>query len=137
MVIADPRNLRVLLVAARSGDLLTAAYELGGTPLAASQQLTRLEREVGRTLVLRTLHGIVLTDAGRSADAAEDIERTLNLVAARVENPTTHCRRSSSMGCCLLRLDKCAYIFGPSAVPIVRDHPFPGDRAIGASGVEQ
>lgn len=81
----DPRRLRFLLAIARNGGILAAADELQVTPSAVSQQLVRLERETGVTLVRRTPRGAVLTDAGRTvADAAEEIERTLNVARARL-----------------------------------------------------
>lgn len=74
----DPRRLRFLLAVARSGGVLAAADDLSVTPSAVSQQLARLELEVGRPLVRRTSGGTVLTDAGRSlAESAEEVERVL------------------------------------------------------------
>lgn len=74
----DPRRLRFLLAIARSGGVLAAADDLGVTPSAVSQQLAKLELEVGRPLVRRTSSGTVLTDAGRVlAESAEEVERLL------------------------------------------------------------
>ena len=81
----DPRRLRFLLAVARSGGVLAAADDLDVTASAVSQQLARLEKEVGRPLVRRTATGTVLTDAGRGlVEAAEDIERTLAAARARL-----------------------------------------------------
>lgn len=81
----DPRRLRFLLAVARSGGVLAGADELGVTPSAVSQQLARLEQEVGRPLVRRTAAGTVLTEAGHSlAEAAEEIERTLSEARAKL-----------------------------------------------------
>jgi len=81
----DPRRLRFLLAIARAGGVLAAADELRVTPSAVSQQLARLEQEVGRSLVRRTSTGAVLTEAGRDlADAAEEIERTLAAARAKL-----------------------------------------------------
>ncbi|MDP9831085.1 LysR family transcriptional regulator [Kineosporia succinea] len=81
----DPRRLRFLLAIAREGGVLAAADALGVTPSAVSQQLARLEAETGCALVTRTTHGILLTDAGQAlAEAAEEIERALNLVRAKL-----------------------------------------------------
>ncbi len=81
----DPRRLRFLLAVARSGGVLAAADDLRVTPSAVSQQLARLESEVGRPLVRRTSTGTVLTDAGLAlAEAAEDVEKTLTEVRARL-----------------------------------------------------
>jgi len=85
-VILDPRRLRFLLAVARYGGVLAAADELGVTASAVSQQLGKLEQETGHTLLQRTPTGSVLTAAGLAlAEAAEDVERTLALARARLE----------------------------------------------------
>ncbi|MFD1210573.1 LysR family transcriptional regulator [Arthrobacter sp. GCM10027362] len=82
----DPRRLRVLLAIARTGGVLAAADELRITPSAVSQQLNKLEDETGHALVVRTPRGSVLTPAGLAiAEAAEEIERALNVARARME----------------------------------------------------
>lgn len=81
----DPRRLRYLLAIARTGGVLAAADELRVTPSAVSQQLARLESEVGHALVQRTPRGVVLTEAGRTVvEGAEEIERTLNDIESRL-----------------------------------------------------
>ena len=85
-MILDPRRLRFLLAVARYGGVLAAADELGVTASAVSQQLGKLEQETGHTLLQRTPSGSVLTPAGLAlAEAAEDVERTLALARARLE----------------------------------------------------
>jgi DNA-binding transcriptional LysR family regulator len=82
----DPRRLRTLLAIARTGGVLAAADELGITPSAVSQQLNKLEGETGHALVVRTPRGSLLTPAGIAmAEAAEEIERALNVARARME----------------------------------------------------
>ncbi|RAM35446.1 LysR family transcriptional regulator [Arthrobacter globiformis] len=82
----DPRRLRVLLAVARTGGVLAAADELGISPSAVSQQLTKLEDETGHALVVRTPKGSVLTPAGLAvAEAGEEIERALSVARARME----------------------------------------------------
>jgi molybdate transport repressor ModE-like protein len=82
----DPRRLRVLLAIARTGGVLAAADELRITPSAVSQQLNKLEDETKHALVVRTPKGSVLTPAGlAAAEAAEEIERALNVARARME----------------------------------------------------
>ncbi|QBR92983.1 LysR family transcriptional regulator [Nocardioides euryhalodurans] len=61
----DPRRVLVFRTVARAGSLSAAARELGWTQPAVSQQLQRLEHEVGGPLVLRSTRGVTLTDAGR------------------------------------------------------------------------
>ncbi|MBE4718676.1 LysR family transcriptional regulator [Pseudarthrobacter sp. AB1] len=86
----DPRRLRVLLAIARTGGVLAAADELGISPSAVSQQLTKLEDETGHALVVRTPKGSVLTPAGLAvAEAGEEIERALNVARARIDGGAT------------------------------------------------
>lgn len=81
----DPRRLPFLVAIARAGGVLAAADELGITASAVSQQLSRLEAETGCALVTRTAHGVLPTVAGQAlVEAGEEIERTLNLVRARL-----------------------------------------------------
>jgi DNA-binding transcriptional LysR family regulator len=83
----DPRRLRVLLAVARSGGVLAASDELGITPSAVSQQLSKLEKETGHALVVRTPKGSLLTPAGMAvAEAGEEIERALSVAAARMDS---------------------------------------------------
>jgi DNA-binding transcriptional LysR family regulator len=85
-MLLDPRRLRYLLAVARYGGVLAAADELAVTPSAVSQQLAKLERETGHTLLQRTPTGSVLTPAGLAlAEAAEDVERTLAVARSRLE----------------------------------------------------
>ena len=56
-------RLRVLQAVERHGSVTAAAAELHVTTSAVSQQLTKLERESGTTLVERSGRGIRLTDA--------------------------------------------------------------------------
>lgn len=60
----DPRRVLVFRAVARAGSLSAAARELGWTQPAVSQQLQRLEREVGSPLLLRGPRGVTLTEAG-------------------------------------------------------------------------
>lgn len=85
-VILDPRRLSFLLAVARYGGVLAAADELRVTASAVSQQIAKLERESGHTLLQRTPTGSVLTPAGLAlAEAAEDVERALAVARARLE----------------------------------------------------
>src|SRR5262249_24880127 len=58
-------RLRVLQAVARHGSVTAAAAELHVTTSAVSQQLTKLERESGTTLVERSGRGIRLTEAAQ------------------------------------------------------------------------
>lgn len=61
----DAHRLRVLVEIAHAGSITAAAERLSFTPPALSQQLTKLEREVGIPLVERGRAGVDLTEAGR------------------------------------------------------------------------
>ena len=61
----DPKRLVVLGEIADRGGISAAARALGHTSSAVSQQLTRLEQEVGVPLVDRTANGADLTATGR------------------------------------------------------------------------
>lgn len=82
----DPRRLVYLVAIARHGGVLAAADELKVTPSAVSQQLARLEAEVGQALVRRTPRGAIPTEVGMIlVDAAEEIGRTLTDARSRIE----------------------------------------------------
>ena len=77
-MVLDPRRMAVLLNVHRSGGMLAAADNADMTPSAISQQIAKLEREAGVTVLDRQPGGAVLTAAGRVlVDAAEHIESEL------------------------------------------------------------
>ena len=57
-------RLLLLLLVFRTGSLSAAADELALSTSAVSQQMSKLEREVGLPLVVRHPKGMRLTDAG-------------------------------------------------------------------------
>ncbi|GGP48098.1 LysR family transcriptional regulator [Saccharothrix coeruleofusca] len=59
----DLARLRALHAVATHGSVGAAATALGYTPSAISQQIAKLERETGATLLERRGRGVVLTDA--------------------------------------------------------------------------
>ncbi|GAB2829304.1 LysR family transcriptional regulator [Actinoallomurus bryophytorum] len=61
----DVVRLNVFVQVARTGSIAGAAKELTYTASAVSQQLSKLEREVGAVLATRTYMGIQLTAEGR------------------------------------------------------------------------
>ncbi|MFC8504224.1 LysR substrate-binding domain-containing protein [Pedococcus sp. NPDC057267] len=80
----DLRRLHVLREVGRSGSLTAAAAALSFTTSAVSQQVTKLEHEMGVPLLERHPRGAVLTEAGRALlRYAEEIDRTID--AARAE----------------------------------------------------
>ncbi|WP_280115752.1 LysR family transcriptional regulator [Leucobacter insecticola] len=78
-------RLQYLLQISRSGGVLSAAEAMNLTPSAVSQQLARLEAEVGVPLVERSPRGVVPTAAGQELiELAENVEREVNEAALRV-----------------------------------------------------
>ncbi|MDS1269247.1 LysR family transcriptional regulator [Lipingzhangella sp. LS1_29] len=71
----DANRLRVLVEIAHAGSITAAAERMAFTPAALSQQMTKLEREVGCALIERVRGGVRLTHAGRVA--VEHGERVL------------------------------------------------------------
>ncbi len=60
----DPRRLTVLALVYRTGGVLAAAQVLHVTPSAVSQQVSRLEREAGLELLVRSGRRLTLTQPG-------------------------------------------------------------------------
>ena len=70
----------------RHGSVVAAARELGYTSSAVSQQVGKLEREVGARLLEPAGRGVVLTDAALVlVDAAESIQAARELACGRLE----------------------------------------------------
>lgn len=61
----DADRVRVLVEVAHAGSIAAAAARMGFTPSALSQQLAKLEREVGTPLIERGRAGTRLTGPGR------------------------------------------------------------------------
>ena len=60
----DAKRLQILLSVVEGGSVTAAADELFYTPSGVSQQLRKLEEEVGQSLLQRHARGMVPTDAG-------------------------------------------------------------------------
>lgn len=60
----DVGRLATLVTVTQTGSINEAAKRLGYTPPAVSQQLTKLEKEVGAELLVRHYRGVRLTPAG-------------------------------------------------------------------------
>ncbi|UUN25676.1 LysR substrate-binding domain-containing protein [Streptomyces sp. FIT100] len=79
-------RLRTLDALARHGSVSGAADGLHVTTSAVSQQMAKLEREVGQQLLARNGRGVRLTDAGRLlADHAARILSQVELAQADIE----------------------------------------------------
>lgn len=111
----------VFRTVARAGSLSAAARELGWTQPAVSQQLQRLERDVGGPLLVRSSRGVTLTEAGRvllgRADtvagelhmAAEELASIAELRGGRVR---------------LVAFPSAAVTLAPAALKLLaQDHP--------------
>lgn len=80
-------RLRTLCMVAELGSLAAAAAALHMTPSGVSQQLSRLEKELGITVLERQGRGVRLTDAGtllahRGHDVLSRLERAESEVAS-------------------------------------------------------
>lgn len=74
----DPRRLATLLEIQRDGGIVSAAKTLNISPSAVSQQINKLETEIGTILINRTPTGATLTPAGKLlAESAERVEAEL------------------------------------------------------------
>ena len=78
----DVAALRALRSVATLGSLARAAEELGFTASAVSQQIKRLERQVGATVLAPAGRGVVLTPAGRAiVESAPEVFQALERCA--------------------------------------------------------
>lgn len=91
----DPRRLVLLQAISETGSLGQAARRLGRTRSAVSQQLAKLEREVGIALVDRAPGRLELTEAGRImaragariGESMADAERELTSLTGSISGP--------------------------------------------------
>jgi DNA-binding transcriptional LysR family regulator len=64
--VLDAQRLRVLAEVARAGSIASAAQRLAFTPSAVSQQIGKLERDLGCQLLHRHSRGVTLTPVGQA-----------------------------------------------------------------------
>ncbi|WP_235999233.1 LysR family transcriptional regulator [Qaidamihabitans albus] len=83
----DLTRLRLLAEVSRHGSMTSAAAALAYTPSAISQQIRRLESDVGQPLVDRHHRGVSLTEAGRViVEHTLAIERNLEALQVRLDD---------------------------------------------------
>lgn len=82
----DLPRLRMLIALREEGSISAAARSLRYTAAAVSQQISKLEREVGLALVWRHPRGVTLTPSG---DALADAGRDVMLRLAQAESRAT------------------------------------------------
>jgi DNA-binding transcriptional LysR family regulator len=109
----DLRRLEVFVCVAQSGSLAAAAERMSFTPSAVSQQMSRLEVEIGAQLLVRGRRGVVLTEAGQLlAERGESILGQLDRVQDEVADLA--CGRAGRLG--VGSAPTCA---GPLAAPAI------------------
>ncbi|WP_040926810.1 LysR family transcriptional regulator [Saccharomonospora marina] len=83
----DLVRLRLLAEVARHGSMTSAAAALAYTPSAVSQQIRRLESDVGQPVLDRHHRGVSLTEAGRViVEHTLAIERNLEALRVRLDD---------------------------------------------------
>jgi DNA-binding transcriptional LysR family regulator len=84
----DTQLLRTFVTIAQAGSISAAADRLGYVQSSVSDQLRRLERELGATLVTRTSTGVALTPEGRRlAPAAERVLAAVSDLRGALDAP--------------------------------------------------
>ncbi|MFG1644368.1 LysR family transcriptional regulator [Amycolatopsis sp. NPDC049252] len=92
----DVDALRALRSVAALGTLVRAADELGFTASAVSQQLKRLERQLGVAVLAPAGRGVVLTPAGRAlVDAAPEVFQALERCAEAAQSVSSGAPRGT------------------------------------------
>lgn len=83
----SPDRLRVLAAVAKHGSMTAAARTLSYTPSAVSQQISRLEGDIGQPVLDRHARGARLTDAGRViVEYAAQLDRHLGALGSKLDD---------------------------------------------------
>lgn len=99
MTVFDTKRLQVFVRTVEAGSITAAADEMTYTASAVSQQLRRLEQEVGQPLLRRRSRGVVPTEAGMVLAAhARKILRQMDAAQADLDDLTTGKRGSLVIG---------------------------------------
>jgi LysR family transcriptional regulator, transcriptional activator for aaeXAB operon len=112
--------MAILAAVVESGSIRRAARELGLTPSAVSQQVRRLEQEVGATLLRRSTRRLDLTEAGDAfhegcAAMVEAARTAQERLAAVLEAPTGELSLGVPAGFAAAHLV-------PALAPLLRGH---------------
>lgn len=99
----DFKRMAVFAAVVEQGSMSAAARRLDMTPSAVSQQIRRLEREAGVTLLHRSTRQLTLTDAGQRfyaqcAQMCEAAARARAELAAERQQPSGELRMSAPAG---------------------------------------
>lgn len=95
----NPQRLAILVHVVETGSVTAAADELEYTPSAVSQQLKKLEREIGQPILRRHARGLVPTDAGHLlVSHARKVLRQLDAAAADLKDLAEGHRGSLAIG---------------------------------------
>lgn len=95
----DMRRLALLVEVVEQGSITAAAELMMYTPSAVSQQLRKLEQEVGQPLLNRRSRGVVPTEAGQVlADHARKIVRQMQAAQSDLDQITGLKRGSLTVG---------------------------------------
>lgn len=99
MATFDSRRLEIFSTIIQTGSITAAADETAQTPSAVSQQLRRLEEEVGQPLLRRRPRGVVPTEAGLVlAEHARKILRSMDAAQSDLDDLTAGRRGSIIIG---------------------------------------
>lgn len=110
----DLRRLRQFAVVADEGNVTRAAARLGMQQAPLSQQIMRLEREIGAQLLVRKPRGVELTEAGRALD------RAARSIFAQIDEALATTRRAARGEEGVLRVgltsSACFHAFPPTVI---------------------
>jgi len=114
-------RLPYFVAVAKHGGFTAAARELGATKAVVSQQIARLEDELGGALFQRTTRTVRLTDAGRRlldecAPHLGEVEAAIDRFGTALERPTGTFRVTTVP-------EYAASILGPALARFAREHP--------------
>ena len=115
------RRMAILVSVVANGSLRAAARQLGLTPSALSQQIRRLEEEVGVTLLRRTTRRLALTEAGEAFHEGclamvEGARSAQERLAALLDSPTGELSVAAPVGFAATHLV-------PALAPLLASHP--------------